>query len=205
MPNHYSRGDTVRLFLDIVNAGVGVTAQSPTLALQRVADGKWLQASDSTWQETIVDNPMTETDPANLPGRYHFDFDHTLDDLAGTKYTVKKVNLGGNARLEYEDLIFGPVASTVAPNICAITGTIYTPDGKPARAEQIRATLVPIFKDGYGRGIQSDRVILAMTDDHGDFSIPLVQGAVFRLEIPAIGYDRKITVPAAPTALFTDL
>jgi hypothetical protein len=205
MRNRFSRGETVRLFLDVITAGAGVTALAPTIAIQRLADGKWFQDSDRSWQATIVDNPMVQTDATNFPGRYHFDFNHDLDDLQTTEFVAKKANSAAPVVLEYEDLTFGKLSAATEPALCSITGTIFTPNGKAARVEYIRATLIPVFKDAQGRGVQSDRVMLAATDENGDFSLPLVRGGVFRLEIPSIGYDRKVTIPNEASALFTDL
>lgn len=200
-----SLGDIVRLTLNLVADGVGATAQTPTMAIQRHADGRWFRVSDDTWQVTIVNNPMVQTNASDLPGRYHLDFDHSMDDLGSRLFLVKKVNAGSPAALEYEDLEFGPVAGAVAPDMCAVTGTIYTAAGRAARTEHVRATLVPVFMDELGRGIQSDRVVLVATNENGDFSISLVQGATYRLEIPSIGFDQKVTIPEEATTLFTDL
>lgn len=202
MRNRYSIGDTVRFTLDLIFGGGGQPGELPIIAIQR-ADGQWF--TGTVWQVAYVENSMVETDATNLPGRYHFDFDHTLDPLVGTAYLVKKQNRSEAAALEYEDAFFGPQAATTAFDICAVTGTIFTPQGLRARSELVRASLIPVFKDGMGRSIQSDNVQMVATDTNGDFSIPLVRGGTFRLEIPSIGYDRKVVIPDAPTALFTAL
>lgn len=206
MRNRYSLGEVVRLKLDIIDVDEGVAGEAPTIAIQRQEDGKWFQKSDGTWQVAIINNPMIETNATALPGRYHLDFDQTLDDLASRAYVAKKVNTGGTLDvLEYEDLVFGLLGASVAPDLCSVTGTVYTPNGRPARAEIVRATLVPVFTDALGRGVQSDRVMMVATNELGDFSIPLVRGGTFRLEVNCIGFDRKVTIPDADTALFTDL
>lgn len=205
MQSRHSRGATVRLTLDIIAAGAGVISQSPTIAIQRQVDGMWLQASDGTWVMTKVENPMTQTDSTNLPGRYHFDFDQTLDELeASTRYTVKKTNASGTVALEYEDLVFEPVAAVVAPDLCSVQGAVYTGHGEALPNSLVRATLVPVFKDGQGRGVQADTVLKTYTNSQGDFDLPLVRGGTFRLEIPAIGFDKKILVPDQASVLFTD-
>lgn len=206
MLNRYSRGSTARFYFDIVAAGVGITGLSPRIALERKSDGSFFQASDDTWQPTLVENAMTETNSVRLPGRYHFDFDQSLDELTGsTEYTVKKVSDAGTLALEYETAIFEPLAATASPGLCSVQGTLLTGQGEPLVAELVRATLVPIYKDDVGRGYQSDTVYMTFTDQNGDFQLPLVQGGVFRLEIQAIGFDRRLTIPAQATALFTDI
>jgi len=58
MISRHSRGATVRLFLDIINAGAGVISQSPTVAIQRRSDGKWFDVDDGLWHTAIVENTM---------------------------------------------------------------------------------------------------------------------------------------------------
>lgn len=204
MRSRFSRGEVARIYLDVIVAGVGSINALPTIAIQRTTDGKWFQASDKTWQVNIVDNAMTATDTVFLPGRYHFDFDQTADDSDGGAYIAKKT-CAAPAALEYEDLQFGAQPAAAQPGTCSVTGTIFRADGRPAPGELVRATLQPVFKDRLARGIQSDRVVFAYTDANGDFQISLVRTGIFRLEIGAIGYDRKVTIPDASTALFTDL
>jgi len=201
----HSRGDTVRLYLDIISAGAGVISQSPTIAIQRLSDGKWFQASDGTWQSTIVENDMTQTDVTNLPGRYHFDFDQSLDTAEGSVWYIAKKSNIGVATLEYEDLVFGPLAAATGPELCSVQGTILSGQGEPVLNALVRATLIPVLKDALGRAYQADRVLSTYTDENGDFDIPLVREGTYRLEIDAVGYDRKITVPNQASALFTDL
>jgi len=206
MQSRHSRGATVRLFLDIIAAGAGVIGQSPTTAIQRKADGMWLEQSSGTWVPTPVGNPMTQTDSVNLPGRYHFDFDQSLDLLsASTEYTARKVSDSGTLALDYEDLVFGPLAGVVALGLCSIQGTVFNIEGGPAKNTLVRATIIPIYKDSLGRGVQSSLVAATYTNEQGDFDLPLVQGATARLEVSAIGYDRKIVVPSQASVLFTDL
>ncbi|MBW2690431.1 MAG: hypothetical protein JRC99_10935 [Deltaproteobacteria bacterium] len=206
MQSRHSRGSTVRLFLDIIASGAGVIGESPMTAIQRKFDDKWFQVSDGTWVSTKVENPMSQTDSVNLPGRYHFDFDQSLDTLAGsTEYTVKKQTPSGTLALEYEDLVFGPLAGVVALELCSVQGTIFGPQGGAGLNSVVRATLIPVFKDGLGRVVESDRVVAAYANELGDFDLPLVRGGTFRLEIPAVGYDRKVVIPDQSSVVFSDL
>lgn len=206
MQSRYSRGSVARLFLDIVSGGTGVIGQSPTAAIQRVSDSMWFKASDGTWVSSPVNNPMTQTDTTNLPGRYHFDFDQSLDPVQGeAEYIVKKHNASGTPKLEYEDLVFGSLASSRAPELCSVQGTVYGGQGEPRENILVRATLIPVYKDGLGRVIESDRVIATHTNELGDFDLPLVRGGTFRLEVEHVGYDRKVVIPDQASVLFTDL
>lgn len=203
--NRYTIGSTVRLYLDIVSSGAGVGGQSPTVAILRRSNGQWFDVSDGSWNATIVENAMVETDVTNLPGRYHFDFDQSLDDFEGsTEYIVKKQNLATPA-LEYEDLVFGPLAATASPELCSVQGTIYTGQGEPLENALVRASLQPVFTDGNSRGYQADKVSATYTNVLGDFDLPLLRGGIYRLEIDTVGYDRKVTIPDQASVLFTAL
>jgi hypothetical protein len=198
----YSLGATVRLYVDIT----GVTGQSPVVGVQRTADGRWFQASDNTWQLTLVENPAVPLDAVKLPGRYYFDFDQSLDDLEGSRaYIVKKWNYSGTLFSEFEDIVFGPLAGTTEPELCSVQGTIYDAQGKPVQNHIVRAILVPIYKDALGRTVESDRVVATYTNELGDFDLPLVRGGTFKLEIPGVGYARKVIIPDQSSVLFTDL
>lgn len=206
MSSRHSLGATVRLYLDVITAGAGVITQTPTIALRRVADDYWFQASDATWQSTIVQNDMTQLDSVNLPGRYYFDFDQSLDEEEGSvTYIVRKTNLGASARTEYEDLVFGPLAAAAALELCSVQGTIFTPDGIAVRNAMVQATLVPSFLDAQGRSVQSERVMTTYTNAQGEFDLPLVRGGIFRLQVLAVGFDRKVTIPDTASVLFTAL
>lgn len=206
MTSRHSLGDTVRLYLDIVEAGDGVVALAPTIAIQRTFDDAWYQASDATWQPTIVENAMTQTHVTFLPGRYHFDFDQSHDDEPGSgRYIVKKRHASSPERLEYEDLVFGPLAGATRLAMCSVQGTIVGADGVPAQSALVRATMIPVFTDGLGRTVQSERIITAFTTQTGDFDLALPRGVRFRLEIPSVGYDRKVLIPDEASVLFTAL
>ncbi len=199
----YNLGSVARLYLDIISGGSGVISQTPTVAIQRVVDGKWFQVLDGTWQTTIVDNPMVATHTAFLPGRYQFDFDQSKDQLANsTTYIAKLVNPG---TLEYRDLSFGSVAATAKPALCSVTGTVLTAQGDPIGNVAVKATLVPLLSLGAGRAVDHTKISVAYTNQFGDFDLPLVRGGTFRLEIDAVGYDRKVTIPDQSSVLFTQL
>ena len=206
MSDRFALGSTARLNLDIVTAGVGILSQSPTAAIKRLADGKWLQASDGSWQTTIVENPMMQTDSVNLPGRYHFDFDQTKDlTIGSTTYVAKLTNDAVAARLEYRDLFFGPLAAVDSMALCSIQGIVVSAQGEPIDNVPVKASLQPVYNGGSGRAVESGRTSVTYTRPDGSFDLPLVRGGIFRLEIDAVGYDRKIMVPNQVSVLFTDL
>lgn len=206
MQSRHSRGATARIFMDIIAAGAGVIGQSPTVAIQRRADDMWFQVSDGAWVATKVENPMTELNVANLPGRYYFDFDQALDLWSGsTEYIVRKSNAIGTVALEYEDLVFGALSGAGELELCSVQGTVASPQGVDSPNVLVRAVLVPMHSDSFARVVKSDTVVQTYTNGQGDFDLPLVRGATFRLEIDAVGYDRQVVIPDQSSVLFTDL
>jgi len=206
MPDRFPLGSVARIYFDIVENGVGILGQAPTVAIQRQVDDKWFQASDGSWQTTPVENPMTPAAPAFLPGRYLFEFDQSLDLVTGsTTYIARMVNAGAPVRLEYRDLSFGPMASVASMALCSVQGVIVSTQATPLANAAVKATLMPVYNGGLGRAVESSRVAVVYTDAQGSFDLPLVRGGIFRLEIDAAGYDRKVTIPDQPSVLFTDL
>lgn len=205
MTTQHSLGSTARIYFDLIASGVGATAQTPTLALQRKSDGMWFKASDNTWQVGIENNPMTELDAIDMAGRYYFDFDQTKDILSGSKsYVAKKVNSGAPVALEYEDVSFGPLAATASPLLCSVQGTLLDSAGEPMPGSVVTAHLQPVLTDGPGRAFGAT-MSTTYTDAQGDFDLALVRGGIYRLRILVAGYDRKVLIPQQSSVLFTDL
>jgi len=207
MPNlevqRFSRGSTARLYLDIVVAGVGQTNEAPTVSIERLSDNTWFDGT--AFVPTIVENAVTESDPANLPGVYFFDFNHVLDLTVSSEFLVRFKNAVPNAVLEHSHLIFGRLTDTVDAELCSVTGTIFTANGKRAQNVLVRATVIPVKTDNLGRGYQNVEVIQAYTDQLGQFEMPLVRLLNVRFEIPDIGLDKKVWIPDLPSVLFTAL
>ena len=205
MTERFSLGETTRLYLDLVVAGVGQTGEAPTGTIQRRSDGKWFQASDGTWQSSPVENPMTETDATFLPGRYQIDFDQSTDTVeAATEYVANLTNAGTPVVLERRDLVYGPLARATTLGLCSVQGTILDMNGNPIQNVLVQATLLPVFSDTLGRAVESNEV-RAYTNESGDFDLPLVIGITVRFTVESVGYDRRFVVPDQPSANFTDL
>lgn len=206
MIDRYPLGGVARLAFDIINNNAGVTAQLPVIVIQRVADGKWFQASDDTWQATPVENDMVEADALNLPGHYYFDFDQALDTLEQSKsYLVKLRNPGGTARLEYRSIEFGGMPNAADLQLCSVLGSVVDLGAKREPNVKVEAQLYPVMLEGAGRAVRNDVLVHTYTDANGEFELPLVRGATCRLIIEAIGYDRKVVIPDQASVEFTDL
>jgi hypothetical protein len=97
------------------------------------------------------------------------------------------------------------LTDVVEPDLCAITGTLFTATGRRAPNSLVRATVIPVASDALGRGYQNVEVVHVYSDSQGEFELSLVRELNVRLEIPDIGYDRKVCVPDQASVLYTDL
>lgn len=83
MRHETQQWDRVRATLSLVSSGSGTTGKSPTVAIQRIADGQWLQSGGGSWGGTFATNTMPEVDATDLPGLYAYavptaQLDHAL-------------------------------------------------------------------------------------------------------------------------------
>lgn len=101
-----------------------------------------------------------------------------------------------------------------APATCTISGTLYTAAGAALEGRLVRFRVLP--SDSAEQALYgyppSDAVMTASTDPQevesnssGLWSITVPQGAVVRVEIPALRIDHVGSVPAASTATLDDL
>jgi hypothetical protein len=205
MTERFARGSVARLYFDLISSGIGLTGQTPVIAIQRKVDGQWFNRATGLFQVPPVSSPMFEVDAANLPGRYGFDFDHGKDLLGSTGFTVRKSNAGASPALAYDDIFFGPMPSVESPLLCSVQGTVFGADGRPLPNALAQATIVPVFTDGLGRAYEADSIVKTYTGADGAFDLPVPRGATVRLEIRATGYDRRALIPDQLSVLFTDL
>lgn len=202
---HFSRGSVAKLFLEITASGVGQTGESPTVSIQRLSDGLWLDPNTNTFVVTRQEAALVQVDATNLPGLYSFDFDHTIDTTLSQEFVARFTNTGANALTEHAKIMFGKITDTVNAETCNITGTIFTAAGARAPNTLVRATIIPVASNSLGQGFQNVEVITTYTDSLGEFDLTLARGLNAKLEIEDIGYDKKVCVPDQATVLFTDL
>lgn len=80
-----SETQRIKVFaLDV--AGAGVTGATISLAIRKDSTGYWW--SGSAFQATHTTVTMTETDSANLPGVYHYDFTPLETDFTAIFYAT---------------------------------------------------------------------------------------------------------------------
>ena len=200
---------TVNLDLTIESAGVGATGETPSAVIQRVSDGYYYddsQPTGSRFAAAYAANLMTEIDSVNLPGLYRYQFPHNEDATASEFFFVRLLNTGGNARIQDSTIAFGPLRTATALDLCSLYGTVLDINSQPDLNKQVRVSIVPntILTTGAKPGISVDRVDM-YTDENGEFAINLIRGLTVRLQIPSMGYDRKIEIPDASSANFADL
>lgn len=201
----FAVGSVARIYFDLVVGGIGQVGQTAFGAVQRRRDGQWFNAAAGAFGSTYIDNPLSEIDAAALPGRYFLDFDHAKDALVSGEFLAKLHSAGAAPSLVYRDLFFGRAPLIADAKLCAIQGVVARPDGRPCAGERVDATLIPVLIDSFGRGYQADRPLRTFTAADGSFELAVVRGATIRLEIRAIGYDRRAVVPNQPSVLLTAL
>lgn len=141
-----------------------------------------ITAKSEEEQIATVPAPADETELVEYQ-----DCDGVLEDW----YRITSVSSGGAESIptEYRQSIqaSGP--------LCIIEGLVTDLFGaRIADAEVIATVQVPPERDCLSSFISKEPVTV-LTGTNGRFSIALLQGALVRLEIPAIGYSRNITVP----------
>lgn len=92
---------------------------------------------------------------------------------------------------------------------CDISGEICTGDGQAIVGSLIKASVKSTISDKGGQVISgafvTSAAVEAFTEDAGAFTITLIQGGVYLLEMPDINLRKEITVPATATANLIDL
>lgn len=200
---------TINLDLTIETAGAGITGETPVAVIDRLSDGFFYDGAlvgGSRFTATYATNAMTEVDSVNLPGLYRYQFDHEEDLTASEYFFVRLLNTGANARIDDQTIAFGPLRTAISPDLCALYGSVLDINGQPDINKNVRVSILPntVLTTGSKPGVSVDRIEM-FTDSNGGFSIDLIRGLTIRLQIPSIGYDKKIAIPDASSVNFADL
>jgi hypothetical protein len=70
---------------------------------------------------------------------------------------------------------------------------------------EVKATLKAIPHSSETASHVTLEPVVTLSGVDGRFSLPLLQGALVQIEIPAVGFTRNVTIPAQPFAFITDL
>jgi len=101
-------GTTEKLIFTITFAGSGVTAQIPTVVIQKQSNSYFFNGAG--FVPTYVELNMTEESSVNFPGRYFYSFNQALDNSitnASESYSIRYKNTGAYALVVDEELNFG--------------------------------------------------------------------------------------------------
>lgn len=108
----------------VVVAGVGQTALNIFVAVERIADGLWLQSGGGSWGGSYDFNAMTGIDAVNQPGMYEYEIPAArLDYALGLEGYRCKYFEAGLPFLEYEWIETKPAFSGEAAAGLATAGT----------------------------------------------------------------------------------
>jgi len=200
---------TVNLDFTVSSAGAGVTGETPSIAIQRLTDDFFYDDGLPTGTRFVASfntSTMSEVDLTNLPGLYRYQFPHTEDTTGSELFLIKLVNTGPNPQIEYRTVAFGPLRTAEDLSLCNLFGTVLDINGKADEGKQVRVSIIPntILATGAKPGMSVDRID-TVTDVNGGFAIDLVRTLTVRLQIPSLGYNRKIVIPDASSVNFADL
>lgn len=96
-----------------------------------------------------------------------------------------------------------PIASS-GP-ICVLEGIVVNLQGARVPDAEVRATIIKFPHTPKIGSYVTLEPVTVLSGVDGRFSIPLLQGTLVMVEIPAIGYSRNITVPVKAFEFITEL
>lgn len=94
---------------------------------------------------------------------------------------------------------------TNSGQICVLEGIVTDLQGVRMPDAQVTATLVKFPHESEKASQISLDPITVLSGSDGRFSIPILQGALVQLDIPAVGFSRNITVPSKTYEFVTDI
>lgn len=94
---------------------------------------------------------------------------------------------------------------TYTGKLCVIEGLVTNLQGVRIPDAEVTATLIKYPQRFHKTPYITLDPVTVLTGSDGRFSIPLLQGALVELTIPAAGFSRSITVPDKPCEFLTDI
>lgn len=106
MRHETHKWNAVKVAVEIVTAGAGQTGKLPTVAIQDLKSGDWLQAGGGSWGAGYATNNMSPNDATNLPGLYSFDLNtprifEKADGESSYEGFIAKIEEATTSLLEY--------------------------------------------------------------------------------------------------------
>lgn len=158
-------GTTDKLIFTIVNGNVGITAQTPTIVIQKQSNNYYFNGAGFT--PTYIELNMVETDATNFAGKYEYDFNQGLDIAITNQketYSIRYINTGTYALLIDEEIDF-TADRTISYTAQAQPGIEFTKPGfqSPEQTsvvtktmeKRIKATFVDANQEYYDPAILS--------------------------------------------------
>lgn len=96
-------------------------------------------------------------------------------------------------------------ATSTTGKVCVLEGLLTDLQGVRIPDAKVEAELVQFPHDTDAPSHISTEPVTTLTREDGRFSLPLLQGALVALKIPAVGYNRNIKVPEKAFEFITDL
>jgi len=123
------------------------------------------------------------------------------DGVCQDWYAVSTLNIHGEEsnKSPYKQPI------THSGDICVLEGIVTDLQGVRIADSEVTATLVKAPHESMVSSQVTTEPIKTRTGPDGRFSLAVLQGALIRLEIQAVAFDRNVTVPSTSCALVTDL
>ena len=137
MSDYYKHGmgDTINLVFEIFRNNVGLTGQTPAVAVKNQDTEEWLTDTLDGWQVAYNDFSLTEVDSSNLAGIYSQEITH-IDSTAVTYQCYFKNDDLENGGFDFESHRF--------------TGEVYVPASSSFTSGTIRGSIRDMKnKDGF--------------------------------------------------------
>lgn len=125
------------------------------------------------------------------------DPDGTLYDW----YAVSTLDSAGSESAKSN--LLQPVTNT-GP-ICVIEGIVTDLQGARVVDEEVRAKIIMVPEITDTRAVISKDWVSTITNPDGRFSLPLLQGAIVKFEVPVTGLSRNIKVPEQAYEFLADI
>lgn len=89
-------------------------------------------------------------------------------------------------------------------SLCVVEGRVKTIQNSPIVGAEVRASPIGGTETSDNSGLVSPPIV-ATTDSYGRWSLPVLQGSQLLFQVPSIGYNQVVEVPAQSSVLFQNL
>jgi hypothetical protein len=127
-----------------------------------------------------------------------------FQDQDGTLYDWYAVStIDSNGAESAKSQLLQPV--TYTGPICVIEGVVTDLQGVRLVDEEVRAKIIVVPQITNARATISKDWVSTITNPDGRFSLPLLQGAIVKLEVPVTGLSRNIKIPEKAYEFLADI